>query len=119
MKIVPKTKVHFPVARVIVSFMHGDADANTSDEYDFESFQSAGVFVGDLVILRELDRHDLHSSVQEVSKKYGLTIDKVFEMYCDLVPADCTNDDYRANISSIEIFGMTADGWYEFEIVEE
>ena len=119
MKIVPKTKIDFPLARVVVNFMHGDADADTRKEYNFKSYEMAGAFVGNLVILKEIDCHDVYKSAQEAATKYDIPKNMILDVYYGIVPADCTNDEYRAKIKNIEVYGMTVDGWYEFEIVEE
>lgn len=118
MKLGSAKPVVFPNYRVVVRFMHGDADAFTEGNNDFQTKAQLTEFLNELSVFENVDQYEYDDEIEQLAAKMGVDYDELLDRYCEVIESDSTCDTFRAKVVGITVYGMIDDVWCEFEIVE-
>lgn len=90
--------------RIEVEFMHGDADGESSNDFELETEEEAlGMFCL-LDIFGDVDKRNGKSGVKKLAEEFGVAFEALWDAYADLIERDETCDFYRARLQSITVF---------------
>jgi hypothetical protein len=98
MEIVIKNKIDRPVSvyKVVLTYMHGDGDATTHEEFFYKNLDE---FKEVLIVLIDLKEVNNSEKYGEILEKKGLEWDS----WCHFFIGDATSPDYTALIEDVKV----------------